>query len=107
MKAVVTVIGCDRVGIIADVTRALADADVNIIDISQTTAFYFFSDGYIDQFGGEENTKFSTRRLKNLLHAIHAIPMEEQKAILGRVILDWQGTKEKQIDDIAVLGIRI
>ena len=36
-KAVLTVIGQDRVGIIAAVSRMLADADVNILDISQTT----------------------------------------------------------------------
>jgi ACT domain-containing protein len=35
-KAVITVIGVDRVGIIASVSRVLADAGVNIEDISQT-----------------------------------------------------------------------
>ncbi len=36
MKAVITVLGCDRVGIIAGITRILADTGVNILDISQT-----------------------------------------------------------------------
>ncbi len=36
MKAVITVLGCDRVGIIATITRVLADTNVNILDISQT-----------------------------------------------------------------------
>lgn len=36
MKAVITVLGCDRVGIIASITRILADTNVNILDISQT-----------------------------------------------------------------------
>ncbi len=35
-SAYITVIGRDRVGIIADVSRLLADANVNILDISQT-----------------------------------------------------------------------
>ena len=34
--AVVTVLGKDRVGIIADVSRLLADYGINIKDISQT-----------------------------------------------------------------------
>ena len=34
--AVVTVLGRDRVGIIADVSRLLADYGININDISQT-----------------------------------------------------------------------
>ena len=35
-RVIVTVIGQDRVGIIAGVARLLADAGVNIVDISQT-----------------------------------------------------------------------
>lgn len=37
MKAIITVIGKDRVGIIANVSNILADSNVNILDISQTT----------------------------------------------------------------------
>ncbi|MCX7772752.1 MAG: ACT domain-containing protein [Clostridia bacterium] len=36
MKAVITVLGCDRVGIIASITGILAKTNVNILDISQT-----------------------------------------------------------------------
>ena len=36
MKAVITVIGHDRVGIIAAVSAILAECNVNILDISQT-----------------------------------------------------------------------
>ena len=36
MRAVITVLGCDRVGIIAGVTAVLADTNTNILDISQT-----------------------------------------------------------------------
>lgn len=36
MKAVITVLGSDRIGIIAAVTAILAEAGVNILDISQT-----------------------------------------------------------------------
>lgn len=36
MRAVITVLGCDRVGIIAAVTAILAESNTNILDISQT-----------------------------------------------------------------------
>ena len=36
MRAVISVIGKDRVGIIAGVTKILAEANINILDISQT-----------------------------------------------------------------------
>ena len=43
MKAIVTVIGKDRVGIIAEVCAILAKNDVNVLDISQTILQEFFT----------------------------------------------------------------
>ncbi len=37
MRAVITVIGDDKVGLIAEISSILARANVNILDISQTT----------------------------------------------------------------------
>ncbi|MGL4668947.1 MAG: ACT domain-containing protein [Saezia sp.] len=36
MKAILTVIGADKVGIVAGVTQKLAELQINILDISQT-----------------------------------------------------------------------
>ena len=43
MRAIVTVVGSDRVGIIAEVCTLLANMDINIIDISQTVMDEFFT----------------------------------------------------------------
>jgi ACT domain-containing protein len=43
MRAVITVIGKDKVGIIAGVSTVLADTGVNILDISQTIMQGFFT----------------------------------------------------------------
>lgn len=43
MRAIVTVIGKDRVGIIADVCRFLAERGVNVLDISQTVLREYFT----------------------------------------------------------------
>ena len=43
MKLVVTVVGKDRVGIIAAVTKILADNEVNIISINQNILNGFFN----------------------------------------------------------------
>ncbi len=43
MKAVVTVVGKDRVGIIAQVCSALAEYNVNVLDISQTVMQGYFT----------------------------------------------------------------
>jgi len=42
MKAVITVTGMDKIGIIANVSTILADNSVNIEDISQTTMQGYF-----------------------------------------------------------------
>lgn len=43
MKAVITVLGNDKRGIIYNVTKILAEADVNILDISQTILDGYFT----------------------------------------------------------------
>nr|WP_028991003.1 ACT domain-containing protein [Thermacetogenium phaeum] len=42
-RGIVTVIGHDRVGIIAQIAGILAEANVNILDISQTVLQGFFA----------------------------------------------------------------
>ena len=43
MRAIVTVIGKDKVGIIANVCTLLSQSDVNILDISQTILDKYFT----------------------------------------------------------------
>ena len=43
MKAIVTVVGKDRVGIIAEVCTQLAAFNVNVLDISQTVMQGYFT----------------------------------------------------------------
>lgn len=43
MKAIITVLGNDKVGIIAKVCTFLADRDINILDISQTIIQGYFN----------------------------------------------------------------
>ena len=43
MKAIVTVVGKDQVGIIAGVCNTLADSRINVLDISQTLMEGYFT----------------------------------------------------------------
>ena len=43
MKAIVTVVGKDRVGIIAEVCMQLASYNINVLDISQTVMQGYFT----------------------------------------------------------------
>ena len=67
--------------------------------------FYIFSDGIIDQFGGESGKKYLTKRFKQLLFEINPLSMREQKDIIKKDFDDWRGDYD-QVDDILVIGIR-
>jgi hypothetical protein len=45
-------------------------------------------------------------QLKQHIVALYDKPMKEQKDILDKLLLDWQGDLE-QIDDITVIGIKL
>lgn len=76
------------------------------IIVNKPTMLYLFSDGYKDQFGGKENTKFMAKKFNELLLSIHHLPLAEQREILDRTIEAWKGNRE-QTDDILVLGIKL
>ncbi|MBI9069378.1 MAG: SpoIIE family protein phosphatase [Salinivirgaceae bacterium] len=67
---------------------------------------FLFSDGYMDQFGGEKGKKFMKKRFKNLLCEIGHLSSDEQKKVLEDTLEDWIGDLH-QIDDIIVMGIKI
>jgi serine phosphatase RsbU (regulator of sigma subunit) len=75
---------------------------------NEATTIYVFSDGYCDQFGGTENRKYMNRRFKENLLTMQNEPMKKQVELLDNNITAWmeQG-KEKQIDDILVLGVKV
>jgi serine phosphatase RsbU (regulator of sigma subunit) len=66
---------------------------------------YLFSDGYPDQFGGDDGKKFKYRRFRHLLLNIHSQPASRQRELLGQSITEWMGDNE-QVDDILVMGIK-
>jgi len=76
------------------------------IDLQIGDRLYMFSDGYVDQFGGEQGRKFMSKNLKQLLIDSNKLNMQEQKELLNTKIEEWMNGRE-QIDDILVFGIEI
>ena len=70
------------------------------------TSIYMFSDGYLDQFGGNNNEKFNTQRFREMILNNRNLPMEKQKAILSDTMDKWKGDRQ-QIDDFLVLGVKL
>ncbi|WP_086349069.1 ACT domain-containing protein [Candidatus Enterococcus clewellii] len=67
MRAVLTVIGKDKVGIIAGVSTKLAEMGINILDVSQTIMEEYFTMMMILSFSGKEINFEAIREELNLL----------------------------------------
>ncbi len=67
---------------------------------------YLFSDGLVDQFGGEHDRKFGMARMRDFVKQYHLTHLTEQKKALHTTYSQWRQSAP-QIDDICVLGIRI
>jgi serine phosphatase RsbU (regulator of sigma subunit) len=69
-------------------------------------SFYIFSDGFVDQIGGDRNHRFTSEKFKKLLLDIHDRPMYEQKQIMEETLNNWTGLNP-QTDDVLVIGARM
>ena len=107
-----TVIKADNmpIGISSEAGRSFSNHQ---LDIAKDDALYMFSDGYMDQVGGENRKRFRTSRLKSLLLEVQEKIMFDQKTVLESTLNEWMGLTGlygkvyEQIDDIVVMGIKI
>ncbi|HET6991255.1 MAG TPA: SpoIIE family protein phosphatase, partial [Bacteroidia bacterium] len=75
-------------------------------ELQQGDVIYLFTDGYPDQFGGEEDRKLSHRKFQEMLMNIHKEDMAKQKQLLEEKLQSWMNDNI-QTDDICVIGIRV
>jgi serine phosphatase RsbU (regulator of sigma subunit) len=78
----------------------------HLFELEKGDIVYLTSDGYADQFGGENGKKFTTKKFKQLLQSIKDMPMKEQEVFLRKTMLEWRSHQD-QIDDVLVIGIRL
>lgn len=76
------------------------------LTISKGDSIYLSTDGYADQFGGEQGKKMMTKNMKDLIISIQAKSIKEQKEILEHKFNSWK-TNREQVDDVLVFGFRI
>ncbi len=89
------------------------------ITLNTGDSIYIFSDGFADQFGGQQQPaslsnqaiqgkeiKLTRRRFKDLILSIQTSPLQEQGTVLEKFIVDYRRDIE-QTDDILVIGVRI
>ena|GEM_PF-6849059 len=81
-----------------------------VLPLSSVKSVYLSTDGFCDQFGGEQGQKFLAKRFISLISSVKEKSMTEQELIIERTLEEWmnQGeTKYTQTDDISVIGIRL
>jgi len=67
---------------------------------------YLKTDGFEDQFGGQDDKKFKISQMKDLFVSFSNKPVSEQLELFNTAFENWKG-EYQQTDDVTVLGIRI
>jgi serine phosphatase RsbU (regulator of sigma subunit) len=76
------------------------------ITINKGDIIYLATDGFQDQFGGEDNKRYTGKRFRQLLTEISDKPMNEQKVLLEQAFENWKENSE-QIDDVTIMGVKL
>ena len=90
------------IGLYTDVEKVFEEVEYYYED---SDTFYIFSDGYIDQFGGDRNKKMNKSRFKELLLTINDFNFEERQSFLEYSFNNWRQDAE-QIDDLLIIGFQ-
>lgn len=78
----------------------------NRVELFEGDDIYLFTDGFIDQFGGEHNKKFKLKNFRELVALVYDFPKEMKKNKILSTFRRWKN-KEDQVDDVCVANIRI
>lgn len=84
----------------------IIEYNTKLFQLLEGDSFYIFTDGYADQFGGDNLKKFSTRQFKDLILANSNLDFESQGSNIRNAHINWKRHHE-QIDDILVIGFSV
>jgi serine phosphatase RsbU (regulator of sigma subunit) len=76
------------------------------IKLEKGDKFYIFSDGIIDQVGGEEGRKWMSVSLKEFIEANNHLSMSEIRTKIEETFLTYKGD-HKQVDDVLLIGVEV
>jgi PAS domain S-box-containing protein len=74
------------------------------VQLERGDAFYFFSDGLPDQFGGPNDRKLGPKRIRSFVQEKKGIDMLQMESEMDNFLLDWKGD-DRQFDDIIIFGV--
>ncbi|MFI5203039.1 MAG: tetratricopeptide repeat protein [Flavobacteriales bacterium] len=96
----------DKQAVSASVESVKKPFTHHTVKINKGDAVYLLTDGYPDQFGGPKGKKMKYRAVLNILSEISDKPMAEQQNHLAVEFDKWKQNLD-QVDDVAVVGIRV
>ena len=97
----------DKNSIGGGATMSKGEFTTHTIDIKESTWVYLFTDGFIDQFGGNDGRKFMIKNFIDLLQHIHQYPANEQRELLKITFNEWKQKQYPQVDDVLVIGFKV
>lgn len=95
--------GFNSVGYLEDYDKEFTTIEFKV---EEGDNIYLFSDGYTDQFGGDNIKKFNRKRFRKLLASVSEMKMDKQREELELAFDNWKSNQE-QIDDVCVIGVKI
>ncbi len=78
----------------------------HVIGLEKGDSVYIFTDGFADQFGGDNGKKLMTGKFKEMILSIQNKSIREQESYLKSYFEKWKGINE-QVDDVLVIGVRV
>lgn len=78
----------------------------NVIQLQSNDEIFLFTDGFADQFGGENGKKYKSGTLKKFLIKIKDESVDRQEELISQEFESWKNDSE-QIDDVCLMGVKI
>ncbi|MBI4985680.1 MAG: SpoIIE family protein phosphatase [Rhodocyclales bacterium] len=76
------------------------------VELPEGSSVYCFTDGFVDQLGGDKRIAFGKRRTREGILRHRRQPMPEQRTALLAALQAYQGAEQRK-DDVSAIGFRL
>ncbi len=94
------------IGGIPHLKKVEKDFENHEIELQEGDKYFFFSDGFPDQVGGDEMKKYQAQQIRDVIVEHNDYTMPAFQALFKKEFNRWKGD-HKQIDDVLLIGIEI
>ena len=114
-KQIIYVFQNDKMIHVNGTKRSVGEVDYEItqrpffnteLQLSHGDSIYMFTDGVINQFGGDKGEKLKSKRFCEILKSVHNQDVDEQQKNIQRQFFNWKGVYD-QTDDALIVGVKL